>query len=150
MTRSDHATGTDRVAEVAEQSDAAFVVNVQGDEALIDPAAIDQTIAPLLEDATLEMSTACHALSDPSDINDPNVVKVVCDRNGRALYFSRSPIPSAGPDSVYRHHIGLYAFRREFLLEYARIDQTPLEQAASLAHLGPLANGHATPVPDTP
>ncbi|MCH7959375.1 MAG: 3-deoxy-manno-octulosonate cytidylyltransferase [Candidatus Hydrogenedentes bacterium] len=149
MTRSDHATGTDRVAEVAEQSDAAFVVNVQGDEALIDPAAIDQTIAPLLADATLEMSTACHALADPRDINDPNVVKVVCDRNGRALYFSRSPIPSAGPDSVYRHHIGLYAFRREFLLEYARMDPTPLEKAESLEQLRALENGHAIAVVET-
>ncbi|MCH7910330.1 MAG: 3-deoxy-manno-octulosonate cytidylyltransferase, partial [Candidatus Hydrogenedentes bacterium] len=106
-------------------------------------------ILPLLEDATLNMSTACHALSDPKDINDPNVVKVVCDRNGRALYFSRSPIPSVGPVSAYRHHVGLYAFRREFLLEFARMDPTPLEQAESLEQLRVLEHGHAIAVVET-
>ena len=127
MTRPDHACGTDRIAEVARDSDAEVVVNVQGDEPLIDPDTIDATIQPLLDDPALNMATARHRITDPKDVDDPNVVKVVCDAHGRALYFSRCPIPyPRNPDESATHwvHVGLYVFRREFLLRYAAMPPT--------------------------
>lgn len=156
MTRDDHATGTDRIAEVAAELDAEIVVNVQGDEPAIDPAAIDAVIQPLLDDPTLQMATARRAIADAKTISDPNVVKVICDSRGRALYFSRLPIPyirdeadRAGNPACYWQHIGLYVYRRDFLLAYTRMPQTPLENLEKLEQLRALENGHAIAVIET-
>lgn len=156
MTRLDHASGTDRIAEVATGLDADIVVNVQGDEALIEPATIDAAIQPLLDDPTLPMATVCHALRDAAQVRDPNVVKVVVDARGRALYFSRSPIPfdrdapdGVGPPERYRQHVGLYAMRRAFLLAYAALEPTPLEKAERLEQLRALEHGYSIAVVET-
>jgi 3-deoxy-manno-octulosonate cytidylyltransferase (CMP-KDO synthetase) len=163
MTSAAHRTGTDRIAEVAAGLPCEIVLNLQGDEPLIEPEAIEAVIAPLLADPMLEMSTACVAISDRSDYDNPNVVKVVKDRAGRALYFSRSPIPhfrngppEGGPyrrnspdiDSVgsgfsrtYKH-LGLYGYRRTFLLKFATLAQTPLERTESLEQLRALEHGY--------
>jgi 3-deoxy-manno-octulosonate cytidylyltransferase (CMP-KDO synthetase) len=147
MTRSSHRTGTDRIAEVAANLPCDIVLNVQGDEPLIEPSSIEGVIAPLLQDPMLEMSTACAPLSDPSQYSDPNVVKVVKDRMGRALYFSRSPVPFVripNPESripVYKH-LGLYGYRRTFLLKFATLPQMPLERAESLEQLRALEHGY--------
>lgn len=156
MTRKDHPSGTDRIAEVAEHSEAAIIVNVQGDEPLIDPNTIDAAIQPLLDDPGVPMSTVRRRITEPERIDNTNVVKVVCDANGRALYFSRCPIPyvrDAGsrPDrpSCHWQHIGLYAYRREFLLEYARMPQTVLEKLEKLEQLRALENGFPIAVVET-
>jgi len=135
MTRDDHPTGTDRIAEVAAHFDADIIVNVQGDEALIDPHTIDEAIRPLLEQPDVHMSTARHRITTWDDINDPTVVKVVCNQAGHALYFSRRPIPYIRDEAdrihaqtAYWQHIGLYVYRRDFLLKYAALPQTPLEK----------------------
>ena len=151
MTRADHATGTDRLAEVAAQmTDYDLIINVQGDEPLIDPAVIDALVAPFLEDETLSMATAKTLLTDKSEMANPNNVKVVADRAGNALYFSRARIPyprNAGAQ-VYKH-IGIYAYRRDFLLDYARMAQTPLEVSESLEQLRALENGYRIHVIET-
>lgn len=156
MTRPDHPSGTDRIAEVAAGHDAPIVVNVQGDEALIDPAVIDAAIRPLLDEPDVVMSTARHLITDPELVADPNVVKVVCDGNGHALYFSRSPIPHirdaadrAAAPACYWQHVGLYVYRRDFLLRYARMAQTPLEKLEKLEQLRVLENGFKIAVVDT-
>jgi 3-deoxy-manno-octulosonate cytidylyltransferase (CMP-KDO synthetase) len=156
MTRDDHATGTDRIAEVAAELDAEIVVNVQGDEPAIDPAAIDAVIQPLLDDPALHMATARRAITDAKTIADPNVVKVICDSRSRAIYFSRLPIPyirdeadRAGNPACYWQHIGLYVYRRDFLLAYTRMAQTPLENLEKLEQLRALENGHAIAVIET-
>ena len=147
MTRSAHRTGTDRIAEVAANLPCEIILNVQGDEPLIEPSSIEAVIAPLLQDPMLEMSTACAVISDRSQYADPNVVKVVKDRAGRALYFSRSPIPFIRiPDPASRipvyKHLGLYGYRRTFLMKFATLPQTPLEQAESLEQLRALEHGY--------
>ena len=157
MTRSDHASGTDRIAEVAErETGAAIIVNLQGDEPLVDPATIDATIRPLLDRPDVVMSTARHIITDTEKINDPNVVKVVCDSNGLALYFSRHPIPCIRDDAdrassprCHWQHLGLYAYRRDFLLAYAQMPQTPLEKLEKLEQLRVLENGYRIAVVDT-
>jgi len=156
MTRADHPSGTDRIAEVAEGSDADIIVNVQGDEPLIDPGTIDATIQPLLDDPDLQMSTACNLITKPELITDPNCVKVVCDARGRALYFSRSPIPyirdaadRAAVPPCYWQHVGLYVYRREFILRYAKMPQTPLEKLEKLEQLRVLENGLSLAVVET-
>lgn len=144
MTRADHPTGTDRIAEAAAGLDADVVVNVQGDEPLIEGAVIDATVALLAQDPSLPMATVVHP-AEPGAQDDPNRVKVVLDRNGRALYFSRSPLPfvrGEAPPRIWQH-VGLYAYRRAFLLEYVRMEPTPLERAESLEQLRALENGHA-------
>lgn len=156
MTRRDHATGTDRIAEVAAKHASDIIVNVQGDEAAIDPHTIDAAIVPLLERTEVAMSTARHRLRDWESVRDPNVVKVVCDASGLALYFSRAPIPhirdeedrSLQPE-IYWKHIGLYVYRRDFLLEFAGMPQTPLEKLEKLEQLRVLENGHKIAVVDT-
>ena len=145
MTRSDHRTGTDRLAEVATALSCDIVVNVQGDEPLIEPATIRAVISPLLNDPTLEMSTACTPLTDRADHANPNVVKVVLNQHGNALYFSRAPIPymrdpRGGWPPLYRH-IGLYAYRRPALLVLAALEPTPLERAEALEQLRALEHG---------
>ena len=144
MTRSDHKTGTDRLAEVAEKySDADVVINVQGDEPLIEPSLIEE-LAEQFNDATLQMATVATELSDEEEMKNPNNVKVVIDRNNNALYFSRSLIPyprNLGKAKVFKH-IGIYAYRRSFLLEYAKMSPTELEQAESLEQLRAIENGY--------
>ena len=151
-----HQTGTDRIAEVAAKQDADIIVNVQGDEPLIDPHTIDAAIQPMLEDPALAMATARHPITARERIQDPNVVKVVCDQHGRALYFSRAPIPVVrdGADQetseiIHWQHIGLYVYRRNFLLEFAQLPQTPLEKLEKLEQLRALENGHSIAVVNT-
>ena len=154
MTRADHLSGTDRVAEVAsERPEAALIVNVQGDEPLIDPTAIDAAILPMLDEPDAPMGTLAKRIEDPGEITDPNVVKVVTDRRGLALYFSRSPIPHvrAGErgGAVFFKHIGLYVYQRDFLLGYSGLPVGPLEKAERLEQLRALENGHAIRVVET-
>ncbi len=156
MTRADHACGTDRIAEVAEKSDASIIVNVQGDEPLIVPQTIDDTIRPLLNEPDVVMSTARHRITDEKRINDPNTVKVVCDQLGHAMYFSRLPIPYIrdGADRIqpyecYWQHVGLYAYRRDFLLRYAAMPQTPIETLEKLEQMRVLENGYTIAVVNT-
>jgi 3-deoxy-manno-octulosonate cytidylyltransferase (CMP-KDO synthetase) len=145
LTKATHATGTDRLAEVVASLDVDVVVNVQGDEPLIDPRAIDELIAPFATDPTVQMTTLFRRIQDPAEVNNPNITKVVVDRGGFALYFSRAPIPyvrdpRAGFPPLYRH-IGLYAYRRTTLLVLASLDPTPLEQAEALEQLRALEHG---------
>ena len=151
MTRTDHATGTDRLAEVAEKmTDYDLIINVQGDEPLIDPTVIDALVEPFLADARLSMATAKTLLTDEEEIANPNNVKVITDLAGNALYFSRARIPYARNEgaNVYKH-IGIYAYRRDFLLSYAGMAQTPLERSESLEQLRALENGHRIHVIET-
>lgn len=155
MTRADHPSGTDRIAEVAAQRpDAEIIVNVQGDEPLLDPKAIDAAIEPLLDDPEIVLSTARRRLFDREEIEDPNIVKVVADVRGRALYFSRCPIPAVRDEADLEHaaywqHIGMYVYRREFLALFARLEPTPLEKLEKLEQLRVLENGYAIAVVDT-
>lgn len=152
MTRSDHLSGTDRVAEVACTFSAELVVNIQGDEPLIDPDAIDSVILPMLDDPGLPMGTLKKRIEDPREISDPNVVKVVTNRSGDAIYFSRSTIPYPRPDAAraeFFKHIGLYIYRHEFLLSYPDLPVGPLEQSERLEQLRALENGYAIRVVET-
>ena len=144
LTRADHQTGTDRLAEVAVSLDADVIVNVQADEPLLDPRAIDEVVAPF-SDPAVSMATLYRRIENPSDLSNPNIVKVVLDRAGFALYFSRAPIPHSrdprgGWPPMYRH-IGLYAYRRQALLVLASLEPTPLEHAESLEQLRALEHG---------
>jgi 3-deoxy-manno-octulosonate cytidylyltransferase (CMP-KDO synthetase) len=154
MTRSDHASGTDRAAEVASSMEAALIVNVQGDEPLIDPSAIDAAVLPLIDDPEIPMGTLKKRIEDPREITDPNVVKVVTDRNENAIYFSRSTIPYVreGDDrerTVHYKHVGLYVYRLDFLLGYSELPRGPLERAERLEQLRALENGHTIRVVET-
>ena len=144
MTRADHKTGTDRLAEVAEKfPDVEVIVNVQGDEPLIEPTLIDELIDEFVKDKNLQMATVATELTDADEMKNPNNVKVVIDKNNDALYFSRSLIPyprNVGKSKVFKH-IGIYAYRRNFLLDYAKMTSTPLEQSESLEQLRALENG---------
>jgi 3-deoxy-manno-octulosonate cytidylyltransferase (CMP-KDO synthetase) len=144
MTKLDHETGTDRLAEVAATLDCEVIVNVQGDEPLLDPRAIGEAVSPL-SDPTVPMATLYHRIKSPEELTNPNVVKVVVDRAGFALYFSRAPIPyqrdpRGGWPPLYRH-IGLYAYRRSTLLVLASLEPTPLERAEALEQLRALEHG---------
>ncbi|MES1021707.1 3-deoxy-manno-octulosonate cytidylyltransferase [Gloeocapsa sp. BRSZ] len=144
MTSSKHQTGTDRVAEVAQRyPQMQAIANVQGDQPFVTGEMLTQLVAPYLEGKAPDMTTLACPLEQESDYFDPNVVKVLCDRHNRALYFSRSPIPyyrNPGPAPVF-HHLGLYAFRRDFLANYAELLPTPLEQCEALEQLRVLENG---------
>ncbi len=145
MTSSEHPSGTDRVAEVARGVDAELIANVQGDEPLIDPAAIDAAVRPLVEDSAIPMGTLSCPIEDVAELANPNVVKVVTDVGGFALYFSRLPIPfvrDSGAGSSRFRHIGLYVYRRDFLLELAKLAPTPLEEGEKLEQLRALEYGH--------
>lgn len=152
MTRASHPSGTDRIAEVAEALSAEVVVNVQGDLPFLDPAMVDAAIAPVVTDDTLPMATVKTAIRSRAEMDNPNVVKVVTARNGDALYFSRSPLPywraAAGAELGFRH-IGLYVYRRAFLLRFARLAPTPLEQAEKLEQLRALEWGYRIRVEET-
>ena len=141
MTGSSHRTGTDRIAEVARDLACDIVVNVQGDLPIIEPEMIAEVIEPLTADATLVMSTLRQAISDASDFTNPNVVKVVVDAHDNALYFSRAPIPYQRDGATAFKHIGLYGYRREFLLTFAALKPTPLERSESLEQLRALEHG---------
>jgi 3-deoxy-manno-octulosonate cytidylyltransferase (CMP-KDO synthetase) len=142
MTRSTHLSGTDRLAEVAEDLPCEIVVNVQGDEPLIEPEMIEEAIAPLDADQGLHMATLRRRITDRDDYSNPHVVKVVVDRDDTALYFSRAPIPYARTgEAVAFRHIGLYAYRRSFLLAYSRLQPTALELSESLEQLRALEHG---------
>ena len=152
MTRPDHLSGTDRAAEVASAEACELVVNIQGDEPLIDPEAIDAAILPLVHDSDIQMGTLKKRIEDARELTDPNVVKVVTGRNGDALYFSRSPIPHARPDApsvTHFKHIGLYVYQRDFLLEFSAMPVGPLERAERLEQLRALENGHRIRVVET-
>lgn len=150
MTRVTHISGTDRIAEVAQQlnwADDEIVVNVQGDEPLIDPKLIQEVAMQLANSQDAVMATACHAIHDEAALLNPNIVKVVLDAKGNALYFSRSPIPYPR-DDVYKHniqahrHIGIYAYRVGFLKKYAELAVTELEKIESLEQLRVLHHGY--------
>lgn len=150
LTRRDHPSGTDRVAEVARGLEADVIINLQGDEPLIDPAALDQVADLLAGDPQASMATLAVPLRAREQWQNPNCVKVVCDATGQALYFSRSPIPhvrDGEPDFAaepprFLQHVGLYAYRRKFLLQLASLPPEPLEQLEKLEQLRVLALGH--------
>jgi 3-deoxy-manno-octulosonate cytidylyltransferase (CMP-KDO synthetase) len=150
LTRADHPTGTDRIAEIAQQlklPDNALVVNVQGDEPLIPPELINQVAQALADHPSCAISTAAVLIQDKTELNNQNVVKVVLNRTGEAMYFSRAMIPfvrdpkSAAPTEHLRH-LGIYAYRADFLQAYARLDPAPPEQAEALEQLRALWNGY--------
>jgi len=160
MTAPNHTTGTDRLAEVAAKIDAGIIVNVQGDEPLIEPSTIEAAVAPLLADQSIVMCTTCEPIESVEDALKSNVVKVVVDRDGFALCFSRNPIPfpraavmehgsikaalRARPELLrtFNKHTGLYAYRRDFLLTFASLPPTPLEQGEMLEQLRALEHGY--------
>jgi 3-deoxy-manno-octulosonate cytidylyltransferase (CMP-KDO synthetase) len=157
LTSSRHASGTDRIAEVAQKAKQfSYIINIQGDEPLIDPGLIDQMVQRLNSNRTIKIITAAHPFSDPAEASSPHQVKVVVDLGGRALYFSRSAIPyskvEGRPPSrptnygtraplPFLRHQGIYGFRREALLQFVRWRPTPLERAESLEQLRALENG---------
>jgi 3-deoxy-manno-octulosonate cytidylyltransferase (CMP-KDO synthetase) len=164
MTRADHLSGTDRVAEAASHDEhpmaritsnrQSVVVNIQGDEPLIEATAIDTAVQALLDDPTLVMSTLKRKIDRAEEVASPNVVKVVTNFNGDAIYFSRCPIPfnrggDHGIDEPYYKHIGLYVYRRDFLLGYSTLPVGPLEKAESLEQLRALENGYRIRVLET-
>ncbi len=164
MTRADHPSGTDRLAEVAQLSPFdtyTTIVNLQGDEPMLDPDTLDAAVAPLLADPSIAMGTVRTALA-PGELENPNVVKVVVDLSGTALYFTRAAIPYTRPGHPEAHawrHLGLYVYRRDTLLRLAQLPPTPLEQAEGLEQLRALEHGirihtvevpHASPSVDTP
>src|SRR5216110_2974498 len=146
MTRADHRTGTERVAEVAAHEEGDVFVNVQGDEPLLDPVAVDTAVASLLEEPVAAIGTVATPIKTPADIMDPNVVKTVLDFDGNALYFSRAPVPwvrDTAAHQVVRHlkHLGLYVFQRDALLEYPTLPQGDLERIEQLEQLRWMENG---------
>ena len=152
ITRADHLTGTDREAEAASASHAQIIVNIQGDEPMIDPAAIDAAVLGILDEPEVPMSTLKTRIFREADVTDPNVVKVVTDAEHSALYFSRSPIPfvrEAGEKAAHFKHIGLYVYRRDFLLSYPDLPVGPLERAERLEQLRALENGFKIRVVET-
>jgi 3-deoxy-manno-octulosonate cytidylyltransferase (CMP-KDO synthetase) len=144
LTSKDHQSGTDRVAEAVEGESADIVVNVQGDEPLIDPRMIDEAVVPLVDDASLSAATLCTPIPDEDSLRNPNVVKTVMDKDGNALYFSRSLIPYPRYDETFiaYEHIGIYVFRFDFLLKFVTMVRTPLEKVESLEQLRILENGY--------
>ncbi len=145
LTASDHPSGTDRIAEVAKQADCTHVINIQGDEPLISPDLIDELAQTLIDQDDCEMVTAANPIrfEDP-EFNDPNVVKVVLDHHGQALYFSRSPLPftrNPEPDLQILRHKGIYGFSRDFLLQFVKWPPSALERCEQLEQLRALENG---------
>ena len=160
MTSSTHRSGTDRIAEVAAKrgfADDDVIVNIQGDQPLVEASVIDRLVEPLLQDPSLVMSTMSYRITDETVINNPNAVKVVTDLNGMALYFSRYPIPfvrdAAGVDPLvvpYYKHLGLYAYRKAFLLGYSGLRPSYLESNEQLEQLRALENGYGIKVVESP
>ncbi len=155
MTRSDHRTGTERIAEVAAHEPGDIFINVQGDEPLIDPLAIDAAVGALLEEPPAQISTVATAIRHAADVMDPNVVKTVLDFDDYALYFSRAPIPWIRDTQQKLHvkywkHLGLYVFQRDALLEYPTLPQGELEKIEQLEQLRWLENGWRIRVAEVP
>jgi 3-deoxy-manno-octulosonate cytidylyltransferase (CMP-KDO synthetase) len=161
MTSGVHPSGTDRVAEAARELPAAVVVNLQGDEPVFDVAAVDDLVRLMLAEPAIEMGTLAHPIADDAEHRETNVTKVVVDRAGYALYFSRAPIPYRRQPNFATplRHIGIYVFRSQFLQRFARLRPTPLEQSETLEQLRALEHGarirvlvtpHASPGVDTP
>ncbi|NOY59465.1 MAG: 3-deoxy-manno-octulosonate cytidylyltransferase [Calditrichaeota bacterium] len=150
MTDSQHQSGTDRIAEVMEKHDCDIVVNIQGDQPLLDPNMIDEAVLPLLDDETIPMSTIKTAIG-AEGYNDPGVVKVVTDVNGFALYFSRSliPFPRDKKNNTVFEHVGLYVYRRNFLLKISKMQPSSLERMEMLEQLRVLENGYKILVVET-
>lgn len=151
MTSAQHPSGTDRLAEAAHTLSADIIVNIQGDQPFLDPRMIDEAVRPLLDEPALPMATLMHPLSRDEDLANPNVVKVVVDRQGNALYFSRSliPYPRQQVAHVVYEHVGLYVYRRDFLLTLAKLPPTTLEQVESLEQLRVLEHGYRLRVVET-
>jgi 3-deoxy-manno-octulosonate cytidylyltransferase (CMP-KDO synthetase) len=144
LTSPAHQSGTDRIAEIAAGLRCELIVNVQGDEPLIEPAMIDEAVAPFAADPALQMSTLRRRLDDPADLRNPNVTKVVVDRQDFALYFSRAAIPFARqgcPAAPAWRHVGLYVYRRECLLRLAALPPTAMERSEALEQLRALEYG---------
>ncbi len=152
MTRADHPSGTDRLAEIAGSEEAALYVNIQGDEPLIDPEAIDAAILAVHGDESVSMGTLKKRIADPTDLVNTNVVKVVTNLLNDAIYFSRCPIPyerdGQGGVPFYKH-VGLYVYRRDFLLHYPDLSVGPLEKAERLEQLRAIENGYRIRVVET-
>ena len=160
MTSSNHVTGTDRISEVAKKVDADIIVNVQGDEPLIEPDVIDEAVKPLMNNSEILMATLKTRITNNEELKDPNVVKVVTDINGFALYFSRFPIPyvrdsgqwsvvSGQKKNIHYKHIGIYVYKKDFLLKFAQMKPTLLEEAEKLEQLRALENGYKIKVVET-
>jgi 3-deoxy-manno-octulosonate cytidylyltransferase (CMP-KDO synthetase) len=153
LTSAGHKSGTDRITEVAVRrglTDEDIVVNIQGDQPLIDATTIDSLVQPLLDNPSLVMSTLSYPITDPLELTNPNIVKLVTDRNGMALYFSRSLLPflrdpSEKPPTYYKH-LGLYAYRHSFLVKYAALGEGILERCEKLEQLRVLENGYGIKV----
>jgi 3-deoxy-manno-octulosonate cytidylyltransferase (CMP-KDO synthetase) len=147
MTSPDHNSGTDRMAEVASKLHADVYINVQGDEPLVDPDAVDLLIKTMFDDPSIKMGTLKRPMNSYEDFTNPNMVRVVCDKDDFALYFSRAPVPFLTRDRFEEHrglvfkHIGLYSFRRDFLLEFSKMPPSPLERAERLEQLRVLEAG---------
>src|SRR5262245_65237235 len=146
MTRADHRTGTERIAEVAAHTEGEVFVNVQGDEPLLDPVAVDTAVNSLLEEPAAAIATVAVLIRTPADIMDPNVVKTVLDFEDNAIYFSRAPIPWVRDTAAKTHarhlkHLGLYVFQRDALLEYPTLPQGELERLEQLEQLRWMENG---------
>ena len=152
MTSKNHETGTDRIAEVAEKYfDFDVIINVQGDEPLIESSMINSLMEPFENEPNLKMATLKYKLNSMEDVDNTNIVKVVTDKNDYALYFSRSPIPfprNLNKDNYYKH-IGVYAYKRDFVLEFSKMPQTNLEKSESLEQLRVLENGDKIKVIET-
>ncbi len=162
MTSADHASGTDRLAEVAAQCEADLYINIQGDEPMVHPDMIDALVAPFLADKELKMATLITKIETKEELDSPNVVKVVADKNGLALYFSRSVIPfdrdanisgqgkTRKALSIYYRHIGIYAYRRDFLLLFPTLASSKLENIEKLEQLRIMEHGYRIAVVETP
>ncbi len=151
LTAKEHKTGTDRLREVVNPINTKVVVNIQADEPLLHPSMIDDIVTPLLEDKGILMTTLKKKITDPEDLRNPNVVKVVTDKNGYALYFSRSPIPFPRfhDGVVFYKHIGLYGFTKEFLFTFTNLPVSALENIEGLEQLRVLENGYKIKVAET-
>src|SRR5277367_4707435 len=144
MTKRSHRSGTDRMAEVADKISAHLYINVQGDEPLLSPGAVDDLIRGMLENPRIPIGTLAHRLESEAEWRSPEVVKVVCNRHGEALYFSRSPLPFQrvfDPKANLLRHVGIYAFRARALATFVALKPSPLELAESLEQLRALENG---------
>ncbi len=144
MTSKKHKSGTDRIFEAVKNIDCDIVVNIQGDEPYINPAEIDKSIKPLIFDKKLNVSTLCYEIKNKHEIEDPDVVKVILDKDNYAIYFSRLPIPynrNKREKAKYYKHIGLYVYRKEFLVQYIKMKQSMLEKSEKLEQLRIIENG---------
>lgn len=155
MTKENHHSGTDRITEAVETlglDDDDIIVNIQGDQPIFKPSVISDMVKPLLDDATIPMSTLKYRISNPADVANSNHVKVVTDNNDFALYFSRSTLPfyrDNPPDQVHFKHLGLYAYRKYFLVKFSRLPGSKLENAEKLEQLRAIENGYKIKVIET-